>query len=56
MRSDFSLNNLTESVSMIAPPHASDGFKTDSAPFLPHFFFPLLQPVHEDAIENTNHV
>ena len=39
MRSDFSLNNLTESVSMIAPPYASDGFKTDSASFLPHYFF-----------------
>ena len=56
MRSDFSLNNLTESVSMIAPPYASDGFKTDSASFLPHFFFLLLQPVHEDVIENINHV
>ena len=32
-------NNLTESVSTIAPLHASDGFKTDSASFLPHFFF-----------------
>ena len=39
MRSEFSLNNLTESLSMIAPPYASDGFKTDSASFLPHFFF-----------------
>ena len=26
------------SVSTIAPPHASDGFKTDSTPFLPHSF------------------
>ena len=25
-------------VSTIAPPHASNGFKTDSAPFLPHCF------------------
>ena len=32
-------NNLTESVSTTAPPDASDGFKTDSASFLPHFFF-----------------
>ena len=58
MRSEFSLNNLTENVSvMIAPPHdhASNGFKTDSASFLPHSFFLLLRPVvHEDAIENTN--
>ena len=32
---DFYLNNnLTENVSMITPPHAGDGFKTDSASFL----------------------
>ena len=40
---DFYLNNnLTdrdESVSTTAPPHASDGFKSDSASFLPIFFF-----------------
>ena len=42
-------NNLTESVSTIAPSHASDGgFKTDSASFLPHFLL-LLRPVHEDV-------
>ena len=39
MCSDFSLNNLTESVSTIAPPHASDGFKTITVSFLPHSFF-----------------
>ena len=33
---------------MIAPPHASDGFKTDSAPFSPHAFFLLVQPNHVD--------
>ena len=38
---DFHLyNHLTESIStMIAPLHASDGFKTDSAYFLPYYFF-----------------
>ena len=47
-------NNLAESVSTIAPPHASDGFKTESASFLPHFFFLLLRSVHENVVENTN--
>ena len=28
-----------KSVSTIAPPNASDDFKTDSAPFLPHSYF-----------------
>ena len=48
---DFYLNNsLTESVSTIAPPHASDGFKTDSVSFLPHnYCLLLLRPVHEDV-------
>ena len=34
-------SNGAKSVSTVAPPHASDGFKTDSAPFLPRslFFF-----------------
>ena len=27
------------SVSTITPPHTSDGFKTESEPFLPHMFF-----------------
>ena len=40
---DFYLlyNNLTESIflRLIAPLHASDGFKTDSASSLPHSFF-----------------
>ena len=38
---DFYLNNnLTESVCTIdSSPHASDGFKTDSASFLPNSFF-----------------
>ena len=37
------------------PPHASDGFKTDSAPFLPHsFYFLLTRPVHVDVIINTS--
>ena len=30
---------LERSVSTLAPPHASDSFKTDSAPFLPHSYF-----------------
>ena len=30
---------LLEGVSTIAPPHASDGFKTDSVLFLPHSLF-----------------
>ena len=45
-------NNLTESVStMIAPPHASDVFKTDSASFLPHslFFAAPTYSIHEDV-------
>ena len=42
------------SVSTIAPPHATDGFKTDSAPFLPHSFFLLVRPVHEDVIVHTS--
>ena len=57
MRSDFSLNNLIERVSTTIdtpPPHASDGFKTDSASFLSHSFFSALHPVHDDVIENTN--
>ena len=36
--------NLTEIVSTIAPLHASDGFKTDSASFLRHFFFFFAAP------------
>ena len=41
------------SVSTIAPPHASDGFKTDSAPFLSDsFFFLMVRPVHVDVNAN----
>ena len=37
------------------PPHASDGLKTDSAPFLPHYiFFLLVRPVHVDDIVNAS--
>ena len=44
-----------QSVSTIpAPPHASDGFKIDSALFLPRSFFLLVRPVHVDAIVNTS--
>ena len=38
---------VDRSVSTIAaPPHASDGFKTDSAPFLPHFVFVFVDPTY----------
>ena len=36
------------------PPHASDGFKTDSAPFPTHFFSLLVRPVHADGIVNAS--
>ena len=34
------------SISTIAPPNASDGFKTDSALFLLHFFFFFADPTY----------
>ena len=43
-----------KSVSTIAPPYASNSFKTDSAPFLAHSFFLLVRPVHEIVIVNTS--
>ena len=41
------------SVSTIVPPHAIDGFKTDSAPFRPHFIF-LVQTVHVNVIVSAS--
>ena len=34
-----------------SPPHASDAFKTDSAPFSPHAFFLLVQPNHVCSVD-----
>ena len=46
---------LLLSVSTIASLHASDGFKTDSAFFLPYsYFFLLVRPVHLDVIVNAS--
>ena len=37
-----------------SPPNASDGFKTNFAPFLPLSFFLLVRPVHVDVIVSTS--
>ena len=36
------------------PPHASDDFETDSAPFPTHLFSLLVRPVHVDGIVNAS--